>query len=258
MKHHYIRQRSRAYTLVETLIVLAIILTIAGFLGVPMYQRAQVQSQVTNASNAIAAVKSALTLYTQQSDGQAFPINFGQSGNPPVTGTLGGANSFNVIDLQTVLLSAKCLEAPVSVALGETRTPDLTTPVQWNSTTQSFFTTGDAAPTAVYRDPTTGIALYPRVICIMAFGNGAVTMNPSGTRLYNVTADGVTYPPDGTRLVFWVFAKVPANTAYELAKQLNKGLTIAPSGSAQTIGRIMYPGAAADGTTFVYAHVATL
>ena len=254
MKNRSIFKRRGAYTLVEMLIVLAIILSIAGFLGVPMYQRAQVNSQIASATRAIQAAKSAVALYATQSDGLPLPISYSQDMTIPVTGTLGGVNPQNYIDLQSVLVAARCLEAPISVTLGETGSPNLTIPVRFNSSTQSFYTTSDAAPTSLYADSTTGIPTYPRLLCVGVSNAGGATINGSGSRVVTFSLDGSTTIAPGTRIIVWQFARVNANTAYELARRLYNG-TVAAVGTAQTVGPVMYPAAGADGTVPVYVYV---
>ena len=118
-------RRSRGFTLIETLIVLAIILSIAGFLGVPMYQRAQQNSQIASAARAIASAKSALAMYTNLADFNGLvPITEGTG--IPLTGTMAGATNTvigNATTLQTALLTARCLEAPIAANFGANTPP---------------------------------------------------------------------------------------------------------------------------------------
>lgn len=247
------RKRS-GFSLIEMLIVLTIGITIAGFLGVPAYQRASLQNQIAATARAVQSIKSAVALYNTMSDGRPLPITYTQgTATIPTTGTLGGANANLVIDLQTVLLNARCLDAPVSVPLGTKASPDLTTPVQWDPVTQTFFTAGDAAPTTTYRG-SDSLTSYARLVGLSAATDGTSTLSPAGTRLWSFALDGVNALPSGTRIICWEFGRVSPNTAYELAKALYKG-TVSPAGTGQFVGPVIYPNVTADGTVPVFVYV---
>lgn len=248
----------KGFSLIEMLIVLTIGIAIAGFLGVPAYQRASLQNQIAATGRAIQSAKSAVALYSTQSEGRPLPINYTQGSAPiPIAGTMGGiaaADLHHVIDIQAVLLATRCLEAPITISLGEKRSPSLTVPVQWNPVTQTFFTAGDAAPTTYYRPQGGDVPSYARLMCITSSSDGTSTLSPSGIRLISFALDGVNALPSGTRIVCWEFAKVSPNVAYELARSLYKG-QVAAVGSQQIVGPVMYPAPTSDGTVPVYVYV---
>lgn len=241
--------RRRGFSLIEMLIVLTIGITIAGFLGVPAYQRAQQQNMIAGASRAIASAKSALQLYSQMPDfnGQ-IPITEGTS--IPLTGTMGGATNTVIGDattLQTALLTARTLEAPISSPFGSSTPPTgaTTAPVLFSMTTQTFSTTGDVAPTQSY-------AATSRLECRLSVPATA----PSAAAGANFRLDGTNNMPANTRIAYWVFPNVSASAAYEFAKTMYKG-TVSAQGAAQDAGPVVYAAADSSGNTTVYAYVAS-
>lgn len=249
------RRRQRAFSLIELLIVLAIIITVLVTLGLPAYQRASLRGQIASVTGSIQSAKTAVALYNAHSEGRPLPMTYTQGpATVPATGTWGGANRNLVVDLQTVLLNTRCLDAPITTALGVKSNPDLTVPVQWDPTTQTFLTAGDAAPTTFYRDTVTGLTAYARLVCVISAASGFATLSPSGTRLISFSLDGVTALPEGTRIICWEYARVSPNTAHEVAKSLYKG-TVAAVGDGQFVGPVMYPATTADGTVPVFVYV---
>lgn len=239
--------RRRGFSLIELLIVLAIVITVLTTLGVPAYQRAQQQGQIASALRMISSAKSTLALYTASADwnGQV-PITEGTG--IPLTGTMGGATNTVIGDattLQTALLSARTLDAPLSASLGSSTPPTgaTTTPVLFNMTTQTFSTTGDAAPTQSF-------AATTRLECRMS----APATAPSVALGANFRLDGTNNVPANTRLVYCVFPNVTASAAYEFARSTYKGI-VAAQGAAQDAGPVVYAAADANGNTTVYAYV---
>jgi prepilin-type N-terminal cleavage/methylation domain-containing protein len=251
------RNSQSGFTLIEILVVLGIIIAIAGSLGVPMYQRANTQTRITSTVKAIQTAKAAVSLYNSTNDGLQVPFSLTTTILPPRNGsnlrTQTAIFLSKVIDLQTVLLSAKCLEAPVGISLGSAQMPTLTTPVLWDTASLAYYTAGDVTPTTFYAGSATNTPDYTRLASGLTVFGGA---NLATYYALNFTLDGVTQFPDSTHIVYWIIPRVDSNTAFELAKQVYKG-TVAAVGSAQLVGPIMYPAADASGMTTVYAFVSS-
>jgi prepilin-type N-terminal cleavage/methylation domain-containing protein len=245
--HRNRASRRGGFTLIEILVVLGIIIAIAGSLGVPMYQRAEQQKLIAGATRAIANAKSALAMFTQQSDYTGtIPITEGTG--IPLTGTMAGATNTvisNATTLQVALLTAKCLEAPIAPTLGSSSTPTgaTTAPVLWNQATGTFSTTGDVTPTQDYS--ATG-----RLECKLATPATA----PSAAAGGNFRLDATNNVSSNTHVVYWVFTNVPSEVAREFARAVYKG-TVSASGALQDVGPVVYPAADAQGNTTVYAYV---
>jgi type II secretory pathway pseudopilin PulG len=244
------------FTLIEILVVLGIVIAIAGSLGVPMYQRAATQRSIASLTKAIQAAKSAVGMYSAASDGQPVPYSTTTVGVLPLSGAtfsaLPAATLNKVCDLQTVLLTTKCLESPIAISMGTSVVPNLATAPQWNTSTQTWFTAADAAPTSYYVESATTIPTSSRLACSQA---GQFIPIYTVNAAMNFKLDGSNNFPTGSRIIYWIIPRVDANTAYELAKQCYKGGTVAAAGSAQSFGPIMYQAADAAGLTTVYAYV---
>jgi prepilin-type N-terminal cleavage/methylation domain-containing protein len=251
---HFRKQsQQRGFTLVEILVVLGIIIVIGSAIGVPLFLTAVRKSQVAGLMRVIATTKTAIQLY-KLSNSSALPVLIDplDAATPPVTGTLGGSDLPSVLELQTVLLTAKCLEAPIMPPVGSKQELDASVPLLWDTTAGRFFTQGDQAPSINY----TSNNGYPRLLSSYALGGAGFGGVRSAT---NFSLDHFNPFPDGTRLVYWYFPGLSVHAAYEIALALDKGpVPVSASGTPQLTGPVIYDQPEQDGTVGIYVYVTTL
>jgi len=237
---------ARGFTLVELLIVIGIIVTVFGSLGVSAFKYAKQRGDIASVVKAMDTDKSALAIFTNlpKSNG-LIPLTKGSS--LPLTGTLGGTSGTiqNALHLEIALIGSGALEGGSIVSLGTNSSPGGTTatPILWNQAMQTFSTTSDAAPTYDYSNSTT-------LECVISSpGTSPSTANGAMFKL-----DGVTEIPANSRIVYRRIPNCTANAAYALASALYKG-AVPDVGSACAVGPVVYAAPSAAGTTTAYVYI---
>lgn len=237
---------ARGFTLIELLIVIGIIVTVFGSLGVSGFKYAKQRGDIASVVNAMNTDKSAIAIFTNlpKSNG-LLPLTKGTS--LPLTGTLGGASATiqNALHLEIALIGSGALEGGSIVSLGTNAAPggSTTTPIKWNQATQTFSTDANAAPTYDFSNSTT-------LECVMS-SPGTTPSTGNGTMF---KLDGVTEIPANTRIVYRKIPNCTAQGAYALASSLFKG-TVPDAGTACDVGPVVYDAPNASGTTTAYVYI---
>jgi prepilin-type N-terminal cleavage/methylation domain-containing protein len=240
---------NRGFTLLEILIVIAIVISVFGGLGVAGFKYAKQRGDIASVVRAMNTDKSALAIFTNQANSNGLiPLTKGTTATLPLTGTMAGSTAAvigNAVNLEIALLGSGALEGASLITLGSNVAPGGTTtaPVLWNQTTQTFYTTGDVAPTYDYSATAT-------LDCVIS----APATAPSAAAGANFRLDGTTNLPANTRVVYRKIPNVTASAAYALAQALYKG-TLPAQGSACDVGPIAYGAADASGKTTLYIFI---
>lgn len=244
------RAKQRGVTLVEILVVLAIILALAAA-GVPAFQYAKQRSDVASIMTARNNAAASLTMLREKPGfGGIIPLTEGAA--PPVTasvtnpGAAGGAAA-NAATLEMVLITEGVQESPYGIAAGTDRGPTNPTaaPLLWSVANQAFDMATAGTPT---QDFTAVRALECRI------SNNALA--PSAAAGANFRLNGITELDSNLRVVYWRIPSVAAATARAAAVAAFKNGNIPAAGLANNAGPVVY-GAAVDGNTDVYVYVAS-
>lgn len=249
--HHYphLHQRQRGYSLLELVLVLAVISVLVGLL-LPKGFDAIRNARVQQVAKAVETLKTALTDYIAMPGGSgSFPRTEG-IGVPCSGAALTGATDAakgNGARLDAVLLAVGKLDRPLSLRMGSQLFTSTGTgnEMTWSQSAQAFVVTPDAAPQRNW-------ATVTRVEARTA--NPALL--PSAAQGANFRLDGTTTGIGANYVVsYLVLPQVPAKDAYELALALN-GAQLAPAeGAACDTGIVAYA-LPTNGVTDVYVYIA--
>ncbi|MCB1104585.1 MAG: prepilin-type N-terminal cleavage/methylation domain-containing protein [Opitutaceae bacterium] len=249
MKSSY-RLSNRGYSLLELVLVLAIVAVLVGLLlpkGFDALRNARIQEVKTTVST----LKTALTdLITMPGGTGSIPRTEGTG--IPTTGTaLTGATDIakgNGARLDAVLLAIGKLERPLTLRMGsQVYTPTGTgNEMTWDQSTGTFVITPDAAPQRNW----SGIT---RVEARSA--NPALA--PSAAEGANFRLDGITDRSGDVIIAYLLIKNCPAKDAYELALSMNAPQLAPIEGAACDVGLVAYA-APVDGITDVYVYLAEI
>lgn len=242
--------RARGYSLLELVLVLAIVSVLVGLL-LPKGFDALRSARVQQVEKAIETLKTALTDFIAMPGGNGSLPRTEGIGVPCSGAALSGATDAakgNGARLDAVLLAAGKIERPISLRMGSQFYASAGTgnEMQWNQALQAFTMTPDAAPLRNWSAVT-------RVEARTA--NPALA--PSAALGANFRLDGTTNLNANYVVAYLVIPQVPARDAYELALSMN-GPQLAPAeGAACDTGVVAYA-APVNGTTDVYIYVTSI
>lgn len=246
-KHPHHRNNS-GFTLAEILVVLLIIIVVATG-AVIGFQRAIRASNITSVATAVNTAHTAITLYKRGPGTRSLPDTVDATPASQITGTLGGVTPIQpYLDLQTVLISARCLKSAITVSLGDQGTPSGTVPVLWDQTALAWYTPHDNAPTRSYLD-SSGNLIRARLLSATVTATAPSTANGTNFRLQS----GTDLTP-GNTVYFWAIPGVTPDERQDLVKTLYAGGVAAASGAAQDDGPVAFPAATGKTTVYVYVY----
>lgn len=242
--------RTRGYSLLELVLVLAIVSVLVGLL-LPKGFDALRTARVQQVEKTVETLKTALTDFIAMPGGNGSLPRTEGTGVPCSGAALSGATDAakgNGARLDAVLLAAGKIERPISLRMGSQFYASTGTgnEMQWNQALQAFALTPDAAPLRNWSAVT-------RVEARTA--NPALA--PSVALGANFRLDGTTNLNANYVVAYLVIPQVPARDAYELALSMN-GPQLAPiEGAACDTGVVAYA-APANGITDVYIYVTSI
>lgn len=242
--------RARGYSLLELVLVLAIVSVLVGLL-LPKGFDALRTARVQQVEKTVETLKTALTDFIAMPGGNGSLPRTEGTGVPCSGAALTGATDAakgNGARLDAVLLAAGKIERPISLRMGSQFYASTGTgnEMQWNQALQAFAMTPDAAPLRNWSAVT-------RVEARTA--NPALA--PSVALGANFRLDGTTNLNANYVVAYLVIPQVPARDAYELALSMN-GPQLAPiEGAACDTGVVAYA-APANGITDMYIYVTSI
>lgn len=244
------RQKNQGYSLLELVMVLAIVSVLVGLL-LPKGFDALRNARVQEVKSAAATLKTALTdLIAMPGGNGSIPRTEG-TGIPCSGAALSGATDAakgNGARLDSVLLVTGKLERPLSLRMGSQVYTSTGTgnEMTWNQAAQAFVLTPDAAPqrnwTAVTR--------------IEARSSNPALL-PSAAQGANFRLDGVTNRSANVIVAYLVITNCPAKDAYELALSMNAPQLAPVEGAACDTGLVAYA-APVNGVTDTYVYLAEI
>jgi prepilin-type N-terminal cleavage/methylation domain-containing protein len=228
--------RNRAFTLVEVLIVVAIILGLAA-LGIPGYQYAMKRSEITSVLGAVHNIETAVVHFrtkpgglrippvTESASATAFSLN---SANATLAGAAAATLS-KACTLDAAMLAEGFLAAPLNLKLGFNEKPAATAiDMIWDVRNNRYDTsTADTAPTADY-------GRSAHVECVVAAATQPAT--PDGT-FFKVTPSSTM--PTKARIVYLYVPGVPADRCADIANE-KENTTDATTTTAKLYGPVTY------------------
>lgn len=250
MKNRNRPNHSKGYSLLELVLVLAIVSILVGLLlpkGFDALRNARIQ-EVKSTANTL---KTALTdLITMPGGSGSFPRTEG-TGIPTVGAALSGGTDIakgNAARLDTVLLAVGKLERPLSLRMGNQvyLSTGSGNEVTWNQASQAFMMTPDAAP----------LRNWSAVTRVEARSSAPGTL-PSAALGANFRLDGVTDRPANVIITYLVIPGCPATDAYQLALAMNAPQLAPIVGAASDTGLVAYA-TPLNGVTDVYVYLAEI
>jgi prepilin-type N-terminal cleavage/methylation domain-containing protein len=242
--------RKQGYSLLELVLVIAIIAVLVGLL-LPKGFDALRNARIQQVEKTVDTLKTALTDYISMPGGNGSLPRTEGTGIPTSGAALTGATDVakgNAARLDAVLLAAAKLERPISLRMGTQSYASTGTgnEVSWSQAALAFVMTPDAAPQRNW----TGVT---RVEARTA--NPALA--PSVALGANFRLDGATNLNANYIVAYLVIPACPARDAYELALAMN-GAQLAPAeGAASDSGVVAYA-APANGVTDVYIYLTAI
>jgi len=245
--HSHTHQYSQGFSLLELVLVLAIIAVLAGFL-LPKGFDALRSARVQQAVKTVETLKTALTEFISMPGGSGSIPRTEGTGIPTSGAALTGATDVakgNASRLDTVLLSAGKIERPISLRMGTQVyvSAGSGNEVTWNQALQAFVMTPDAAPLRNW----TGVTRVEA-----RASNPALA--PSAALGANFRLDGVTNRAANLVVAYLVIPGCPAKDAYELALAMNAPQLAPVEGAACDTGLVAYA-APLNGITDLYIYV---
>jgi prepilin-type N-terminal cleavage/methylation domain-containing protein len=257
-----------AFTLVEIMAVLAVMAAVIA-VGVPAISKTLQSGRIRNAEGIANIVKSAITLYLGKPGSLGtLPVTEGVS--PALTSEYTGAGSPTAAavgaaaTLDNVLLAETALDRPLSLRMGvqNAAVSGAANGFGWSPNTESFG--GTAAPTLSY-------AALARAECSVSDG----TTNPGASSgvhqslgsyscAFNLSGDGATFIPNGSRVAYLIIKGASTADAYQLALDvdglnLTQNTAVAPAANDQTEGPVVYAKDAANiGSVDVYYYLTNI
>jgi prepilin-type N-terminal cleavage/methylation domain-containing protein len=251
--------KATGFTLVEVGVVLAIIGVLAA-ISIPSVSYFLRQGRVKSVVGSVNSVRNWIgSLQSSGTIGGALPITEGA--RPPTTGAALTAQAAETVAaaarLDQVLVSAGITEKLLSFGMGTQSTvaEGAGLDLSWSARKRAFFVSdgnGEASATATAgRDWSTCSRLESRL--------SAPGLVPSAAAGANFRLDGATNVGANTVVAYVHLKEVPYKDAAELAKALNGEGLLAPEGSAQDAGPVVFaaPDAGAS-TTDVFIYLAAL
>jgi prepilin-type N-terminal cleavage/methylation domain-containing protein len=249
-KNHTSSVRSQGYSLLELVLVLAIVAVLVGLL-LPKGFDALRNARIQQVEKTVDTLKTALTDYLSMAGGNGSLPRTEGTGIPTSGAALAGATDIakgNAARLDTVLLATGKIERPLALRMGTQSFASTGTgnEVAWSQALLGFVMTPDAAPQRNWSSVT-------RVEARTA--NPALA--PSVALGANFRLDGATNLNANYVVAYLVIPACPAKDAYELAVSMN-GAQLAPvEGAASDSGVVAYA-APANGVTDVYIYVTSI
>jgi prepilin-type N-terminal cleavage/methylation domain-containing protein len=250
MKKNRNQGKAGGYSLLELVVVLAIVSVLVGLL-LPKGFDALRNARIQQVEKTVDTIKTAITDYLAMAGGNGSLPRTEGVGVPCSGAALSGATDIakgNGARLDSVLLAAGKLERPLAIRLGsQFYTPSGTgNEMMWNQALQAFALTPDAAPQRNW-------SAITRVEARTA-NPGAL---PSAALGANFRLDGTTNLNANYVVAYLAIPSVPARDAYELALSMN-GAQLAPvEGAACDSGVVAYA-APANGVTDVYVYLTAI
>lgn len=242
--------RARGYSLLELVLVLAIVCVLVGLL-LPKGFDALRTARVQQVEKTVETLKTALTDFIAMPGGNGSLPRTEGTGVPCSGAALSGATDAakgNGARLDAVLLAAGKIERPISLRMGSQFYTSAGTgnEMQWNQALQAFAMTPDAAPLRNWS-----------AVTRMETRTANPALAPSVALGANFRLDGTTSLNANYVVAYLVIPQVPARDAYELALSMN-GPQLAPiEGAACDTGVVAYA-APANGITDVYIYVTSI
>lgn len=249
-KNQNVSVRSQGYSLLELVLVLAIVAVLVGLL-LPKGFDALRTARIQQVEKTVETLKTALTDYLSMAGGNGSLPRTEGPGIPTAGAALTGATDIakgNAARLDSVLLATGKIERPISLRLGTQAFTSAGTgnELAWNQAALGFVMTPDAAPQRNWSAVT-------RVEARTA--NPALA--PSAALGANFRLDGATNLNANYVVAYLVIPACPARDAYELAVSMN-GAQLAPvEGAASDSGVVAYA-APTNGVTDVYVYLTAL
>ena len=249
-KNQNVSVRSQGYSLLELVLVLAIVAVLVGLL-LPKGFDALRTARIQQVEKTVETLKTALTDYLSMAGGNGSLPRTEGPGIPTAGAAVTGATDIakgNAARLDSVLLATGKIERPISLRLGTQAFTSAGTgnELAWNQAALGFVMTPDAAP---QRNWSTVTRVEART------ANPALA--PSAALGANFRLDGATNLNANYVVAYLVIPACPARDAYELAVSMN-GAQLAPvEGAASDSGVVAYA-APTNGVTDVYVYLTAL
>lgn len=250
MQNHRTRQKRPGYSLLELVLVLAVVAVLVGLL-LPKGFDALRTARIQQVEKTVETLKTAITDYITLPGGNGSLPRTEGTGVPCSGAALTGATDAakgNGARLDSVLLTVGKLDRPVSLRMGSQFyvSSGSGNEMLWNQALQAFTMTPDAAP---QRNWSTVTRVEART--------AAPATAPSAAQGANFRLDGVTNRSPNVVVAYLVIPAVPARDAYELALAMNAPQLAPVEGAACDIGQVVYA-APSNGVTDVYIYVAEI
>lgn len=251
MKRHHPSQHSRrGYSLLELVLVLAIVAALLGFL-LPKGFDALRNARVQQALNAVQTLRTALAEFLTIPGGNGSIPRTEGTGIPTSGAALTGATDAakgNGARLDAALLATGKLERPLSLRMGSQIFTSTGTgnEMTWNQALQAFVMTPDAAP---QRNWSTVTRIEART------ANPALA--PSAAQGANFRLDGTANLNANYVVAYLVIPACPARDAYEFALAINGAQLTPAEGAACDTGSVAYA-APTNGITDVYVYLTSI
>jgi len=251
MKMNDKQGNSAGFTLIEIMAAAAIAAAAVAAVVVGVV-KAQHTAAIRNVPIVIQEVKTGLATLTQKVGGSPYPpiTNAPATSSIPTSGALLGAATASAVSaaatIDNVLLTEGDMDRPIHISVGSANNTPAgagTAPLLWNTTTNTFYCSPDAAPNVDYTQMT-------RVICSLSTTDVPGT---DGSNYYTTNAG--TSLNANTRVVTLVIPGVSATDAADIANLVNNSST-AVSSTANTTGSVTYAAPNSAGTTTLYCLVA--
>lgn len=250
MKNHRKPKTSGGYSLLELVVVLAIVSVLVGLL-LPKGFDALRNARIQQVEKTVDTIKTAITDYLAMAGGNGSLPRTEGTGVPCSGAALAGATDVakgNGARLDSVLLAAGKLERPLAVRLGSQFYTSTGTgnEMTWNQALQAFVMTPDAAPQRNWGAITRVEARTANPAALPSAALGA-----------NFRLDGTTNLNANYVVAYLVIPAVPARDAYELALAMNGGQLAPAEGTACDTGVVAYA-APINGVTEVYVYLTAI
>jgi prepilin-type N-terminal cleavage/methylation domain-containing protein len=244
------KQLSRGYSLLELVLVIAIIAVLVGLL-LPKGFDALRNARVQQVSKTVDTIKTALVDYLSLAGGNGSLPRTEGTGIPTSGAALTGSTDIakgNAARLDSVLLATGRLERPLSLRMGSQSFVPTGTggELTWNQAALAFVVTPDAV---AQRD-------WSKITRVEA-RTAEPLLAPSDALGANFRLDGITDISPNSVVAYLTIPDCPARDAFELAVALN-GAQLAPvEGVASDAGIVAYA-VPINGVTDVYIYLTTI
>lgn len=250
MQNQRTRHHRKGYSLLELVLVLAVVAVLVGLL-LPKGFDALRTARIQQVEKTIETLKTAITDYITLPGGNGSLPRTEGTGVPCSGAALSGATDVakgNGARLDAVLLGVGKLDRPLSLRMGSQFYTSTGTgnEMTWNQASQAFVITPDAAPQRNWS-----------AITRVEARTAAPATAPSAAQGANFRLDGVTNRSANVVVAYLVIPAVPAKDAYELALAMNAPQLAPVEGAACDIGQVAYA-TPSNGVTDVYVYIAEI